>query len=379
MEASFRPLTLLALPLLGIVGCYMLFGLGWAGGLFQTITDVVNDPAPLFPGSKTPLLLRYTGIGAIDALLKNLVPFFAPLVDYRSVPLTMFWIAMIGQFGAGFALFFLEAARLGNRWRAASFVAVYGFLVQIGGWASMTPFFLFLHTLTSPLAKSFSAANPTSNVLVSQADLAALPISLTFGYLIPTGLLMLSPSLLSPVMQQAVAAIWQPFPIYVALLQFTLKSILGGQQKPTIASYLPSVRRYYSLALVLCASTHIPIVLLSLLSPSIFESWSPTLAAAAGVSFPEVFIPPLPLLSWRMRDYAEGVHVFVQWDTYISALASTLWATMLLRNVSSESNAELFPRVLTRAVTWFFLAGPFGPVIDLLRQRDEIACKKMKQ
>ncbi len=123
-EVSFRPLTLCILPLLGIVGFYLLYGLGFAGGLFQTITEVINDPDPIFPGTKTPLLVRYTGIGVIDQILKHLVPFFAPIVDYRSVPMTMFWITMIGQIGAGFALFFLEAARRGNQWRPVSLLVI---------------------------------------------------------------------------------------------------------------------------------------------------------------------------------------------------------------------------------------------------------------
>jgi hypothetical protein len=101
-------------------GAYGLHGLGWTGGMIQTLQGILNDPAGKFPGTDVLIIRKYTGATAVDVVLANMVPFFWPVVDGRYPPLTLFSFFMFGQYGVAWALFVMESLRKGNKKKVIS-------------------------------------------------------------------------------------------------------------------------------------------------------------------------------------------------------------------------------------------------------------------
>jgi hypothetical protein len=83
------------------------------------------------------------------------------------------------------------------------------------------------------------------------------------------------------------------------------------------------------------------------------------------VSFSSVFVPYLPLLSWRAKSLADGAHVFLWWDVYVSFTAALIWASTLLR-AANISIAKVLPGAVLAAL----FAGPYGAIVWLVWSRD---------
>lgn len=291
-------------------------------------------------------------------------------------------------------------------------IGIYGFCVQNFAFAVSTPLFLFIHLLTSPVAKPFPSTHASSVLLVSSYDLAILPFSILLGYVIPS-LLMVFPgsSTISSPTHQRYIAFWQAFPLWTMIIQWTGKwmltrllgpSNMGSTPKSSPSgTYLISVRRIYAMALFFCLATALPALFLSIVPPSLIsESW-PIPAQMAETTLTAVFIPKLPIPGTPIRDLADGVHNFLQWDLYIASAAGLLWAILLHRNASTEKeiadpkvslpphhepsvggrskNQRLWRRLILKATLWTIIAGPFGAVAVLLWERDAIVKQKVKQ
>jgi hypothetical protein len=120
MAPSLRTVVLFLLPQLSLVAFYCLFYLGQENGLFDMVSNVASSKDPLYPGTKNKLLTSYTGYSLVDWQLTILVTFFAPLVTGADVPLSLFMLFGFGQFGAVWALLFMESLRNGNQGRVVS-------------------------------------------------------------------------------------------------------------------------------------------------------------------------------------------------------------------------------------------------------------------
>ena len=89
-------------------------------GTFDVLVGLLSQDDARFPGTEDPLLMRYTGLKALDHQLTVLVAFFAPVVDFKSHGLNLFSVWGLGQFGAVWTLMVMESMRTGNKGRAVS-------------------------------------------------------------------------------------------------------------------------------------------------------------------------------------------------------------------------------------------------------------------
>jgi hypothetical protein len=112
--------VLLLLPQLSLAAIYCLFYLGQENGLFGMIRNIALGKDPIYPGTEDKILTRYTGNSLVDQQLTLLVAFFAPIVTGANIPLSLFMLFGFGQFGAVWALLFMESIRKGNQGRVVS-------------------------------------------------------------------------------------------------------------------------------------------------------------------------------------------------------------------------------------------------------------------
>ncbi|KAB8297110.1 hypothetical protein EYC80_002495 [Monilinia laxa] len=414
-----RTITLITLPILSFIGIFGTFIIGGRNGTFEHIVRLVRQetPSAVFPDAKYLLLKDYTGIRAIDKQLTILVTFFAPVCDSRNSALWLNSIYGLGQFGAAWTLLVMESLRSGNKGKVVSFIGTVGIIFQNISYAVTVPLYLFIHLLTSPVAKTFPGTYANSVLLISSIDLKILPPSIILAYLVPSILMGLdAPSIVSGPTHQKLIAFWQPFPIWTIIIQWTLRSFfqfLGSRlpskdtkepQAPLGASYLSNAKHVYRFLLIICALTHLPVLLIALIPASAITDILPNLAPYASLNFFDIYVPYFPFpLSQRVSDLASGSHVFLQWDLTTGSIALLLWATLLYRNATTEKAivdphnslpsyqirellagegsraGALRRKLLVKIGVWTLVAGPIGAATALLWERDEIVRQKIKQ
>ncbi|KAM3068861.1 hypothetical protein ACMFMG_011023 [Clarireedia jacksonii] len=412
---SLRTITLILLPLLSIIGAFGTMVLGAHNGTFDHISTLAAQDSPIFPGSNVLLLKEYTGVGAIDTQLAVLVTFFAPVVDSRNSALYLFAIFGLGQFGAAWTLLVMESLRSGNKGRLVSFIGTTGLILQNISYAITVPLYLFLHIMTSPVAKPFPGTHANSVLLISPMDLKILPLSIVLAYIVPSILMGLESSRISGSTHQKLIAFWQPFPLWTVMIHWFVRSccrffsnefargdaITQRPAAPLGESYLSNAKHVYRFVLTLCMGTHIPILLIGLLPPWTISGILPKVAVYAQYNLVDIFIPYFPLLDHRVPDLAAGALNFLQWDLATGSTALLIWAVFLYRNATTEKAIvdpthslpkyhKLLTGELTKAsmlrrklifkiILWTIMAGPIGALTVLLWERDEIVRQKIKQ
>jgi hypothetical protein len=294
-------------------------------------------------------------------------------------------------------------------------IGTVGFILQNISFTITTPLYLFLHLLTSPVSKPFPGTHANSVLLISTWDLRILPVSIILGYIIPSILMALpSPDLVTPESHQRFIAFWQPFPIWTVLIHQFLKHTLTyfakkltskdnktRAQTPLGASYLSNAKPVYRFGLALCILTHVPVLLITLLPSTIFPTSLPYLSKLGQENLASVFLPHIPLLTYRISSLSEGVHNFLIWDLYVGSAALLLWAVLLYRNATTEKaivdpntslpiyrelllgkrgqDGMLRRKLIWKIGVWSVVGGPIGALAVLLWERDEIVRQKIKQ
>ncbi|TAQ86092.1 hypothetical protein B7494_g5587 [Chlorociboria aeruginascens] len=405
-QFSLRTIVLIALPLLSITGFFGTFGLGHSNGTFETLGDLVEGTDPKLPGTDDALITRYIGIAALDKQMAILVSFFVPVTDGSDAALTILSIFGLGQFGAAWTLIMMESLRQGNKGRAVSFawIGLVGLILQNITYAVTVPLWLFLHVLTSPVAKPFPGSHANSVLLVPTIDLGILPFSVTAGYIIPALYMVIPSSTVSATTHQKFIAFWQLFPIWTVLAHWGLRSICqliskrkDPNARPTTAlgaTYLNNAKHVYRFILTFCIITHIPALLIALSPSSLIPGSAPTLATLAQTNIFEAYAPHFPSFQHKAPNLATGIRIFLQWDLYLGSTAAILWAVLLFQNATAEKTIldptthlpkyrdvllgktlqdEMKWRKLALKISmWSLLSGPIGAVTVLLWERDAI-------
>lgn len=264
-----------------------------------------------------------------------------------------------------------------------------GLFIQNISFTITVPLYLALHLLTSPVAKPGAQRNGV--LYVSAIDLKIIPVSIVLGYIVPTVLMTLpSPSVVSPFLHQWFIAIWQPFPVWTVIAQWTIRYLLGGTKsdsdiinKPSPAAetnYLTLASSVHRFVLLLSMVTHLPVLALTLLSSDIISKTNPGLASLSQSTFADVFVPRFPSLGNQTPSFAAGVLTFLQWDLYIGSAALLLWAVVLHRSSwgSVRSSASAWVKLASSIIVWTLVSGPAGTVSVLLQERDRIVEQKSK-
>jgi hypothetical protein len=297
-----------------------------------------------------------------------------------------------------------------------SSIGTTGLILQNISYAVTVPLYLFLHILTSPVAKPFPGTHANSVLLISPIDLKILPLSIVLAYIVPSILMGLdSPSITSGSTHQKFIALWQPFPLWTVMIHWLIRSCCHFVSKqfarddattqrpvaPLGASYLSNAKHVYRFVLTLCMGTHIPILLIGLLPPQTIPDVLPKVAFYTRYNLADIFIPYFPLLDHRVSNLETGALTFLQWDLATGSTALLIWAVFLYRNATTEKaivdptnslpkyrellagelcKASMLRRKLIfKIVLWTIMAGPIGTLTILLWERDEIVRQKIKQ
>jgi hypothetical protein len=269
-----------------------------------------------------------------------------------------------------------------------------GLFVQTLSFTFITPLWLVLHLLTSPIAKlSPSSQVPASSVLVDLWQLAVLPLTVTFTFLTPTLGMILPPSRTSALWHYGAIVVWQPFPLWHSIFQSIFSFVarladkapasVDGAGRPTTSprAYTEQVKGIYSFITVMAVVVQVSILQLLLAPSSVktalveaspgFEPYTRPSVTLQSVFAPhDPFSPPtVDPNSLESGDLAPLAIHFLHYDTYVGGAAMLLWALYLYRNAIPKTSTL----GLTAKVAWCFLIGGFaGTISTLLSERDKI-------
>ncbi|KAI0969226.1 hypothetical protein F4678DRAFT_439771 [Xylaria arbuscula] len=367
-----------------------------SNGLGKALTAVTQGTTASLKGAPSPYFGAYTGVDAVDGQLGAMVTFFSAIIDGNvSWDATLFYVWGMAQFAAAWTVLVLEAKRAGNRGRMVSWIGTVGIVFQNLTWTFTVPLYLALHLLTSPTAKlrNGDGDGARRSLFVYLWDLALLPMSVTLTFIVPA-IFMSMPRLLdqSAATHYKWIAVWQPFPAFtvagLGFLHYACYYALGSlrpvdeENEPTTNGhgYMVAVRGVYEFALALCGTTHLPIVLLTLMPAAGREFLSHAFPYYApvfrGLSFADTFVPrpwyappSVNPAAYRSGELGVLAQHFLHYDFYVGTAPLLVWALYLHQR--TVKNPDL-GKALLRAAFWFLIGGPAAAVVILLWDRDAV-------
>ncbi len=257
----------------------------------------------------------------------------------------------------------------------SSSIGTLGILVQNAAYAVIVPLYLIIYLSTSPLISS----QKVSNYLVDAADIAAIPISMALGYVVPSILMSLpAPSVIKFEQKQIFIAIWQMFPLWVAVLQTILPYLVVRTTKGQLMTpsevrghELRSLRRLYTILLIVAGIGQVSTFTL-LATPT----WFPGLFTSeyTGVFKPSnVFVPTAVSPSTKMPSTGAGAHLLLQYDEFIGSTSMALFTTVLYINIYRISKVySNFTYQVMHGIAALVLTGPLGYAVACMWARDEL-------
>ncbi|KAK7705066.1 hypothetical protein SLS57_010263 [Botryosphaeria dothidea] len=340
--------TTILLPALAAAGVVTTMVFSVNNGMFPKITEIIEDPnATTFPGTDVPFSREWTGVAALDKQLTVLLIFFYQLLD--------------GKYPSATLQVLIPAPS----------TTLFGLVYQNISVAITIPVWALVHLLTLPPTNS-TALRARLSVAPDAARL--LPWAMFLGYMLPS-FAMVAPS----PYQQALIALWQPFPLWATLIATLVLRPLFSSSSPSPTSP-PSPQQSYAatssahlFALLLAAIPHAAALSLSLGALALPQLFAP--ATAASLHPARVFLPKLSTTPGDAVPLAEGVLRFMQWDEAVSTAATVVWAaTVYLRDtrISGGSGRFGIVGVVVRVVGWTVVGGPAAAAVALVWARDEV-------
>ncbi|GJE93620.1 hypothetical protein PsYK624_097800 [Phanerochaete sordida] len=202
----------------------------------------------------TPLRTRYTGLAPLDGVLSGLVAYFFLLVDGADPAALRFSRWFVPQLAPWLVLMHWEAGR--RTALVARIPTLVGLVMQRLTGGVVLPLYYAAFALTTPLAPT-----PPTPDTVARAH-ALLP-ALALGFGLPSLALFAAPARLAPASAQLLAALWQPFPLWLALLANGLRpffaAVLPAPAGPAACARAAkqSIQRTFLACGALSALTHI--------------------------------------------------------------------------------------------------------------------------
>lgn len=365
-------------------------------GLSEALTSVSKGAVASLKGAPSPFLSSYSGVAVVDQQLSAMISFFSAIIDGNvSWDVTVFYVWGMAQFAAAWTVLVLEAKRAGNRGRLVSWIGTVGLVFQNLTWTFTIPLYLALHLLTSPVAKlkNGDGEGARRSLFVYLWDLALLPMAVTLTFIVPA-IFMSMPRLFD---QEAAThykwiAVWQPFPVAtifaLGFLHYGCYYALGSlapvneENEPTTHGhgYMVAVRGVYEFALALCGTTHLPIVLLTLMPAAgreflghAFPYYAPVFRSLsfskAFVPYPWYDAPSVDPSTYRSGDLAVLAQHFLHYDFYVGMLPVLLWSMYLHQRTVKNPSLD---KMLRKAGFWFLVGGPAAATIVLNWDRDAV-------
>lgn len=243
----------------------------------------------------------------------------------------------------------------------------WGLLIQYLSYAVVIPIFLAIHLSTSLSV----AARNSSDLLADSNRLNTIPFSVALGFFLPGALMSLpAPSMVSYEVKQSFIALWQPFPLWIGILQeifpfltswLTTSRLTEQPKQRTIRG----MRQLYTILLIAAGFWRISTLTLcfsSLLFPGLVShQFSPS----------AVFTPGAWTPAAKMPSILGGALLFLQFDEMIGATAVICWSSTLYINASAEKGFWEWLSLLVKGIIIEALAGPAGFAVAAVWARDE--------
>lgn len=214
---------------------------------------------------------------------------------------------------------FLDMVMVGTVWLTSISATIWMMAMQVVGYGATMPLYYILDLL-------FSSHEPADLTVQSAWKLRsnAIILAVALGYVLPSGLQLMP---VSEDLHQIFLAVWQPFPVYVAVFFWffsqTSQPFASSAPKRETTTDVQGIRRIYTLATTVGALTHWCTILLVAFRSSIFSP-----ATAERLSLYNVFVPH-PVHWYGPSTIAQASMQFIQWDLYCGGLAGLVWAATL--------------------------------------------------
>ncbi|KMP01304.1 hypothetical protein CISG_05043 [Coccidioides immitis RMSCC 3703] len=267
--------------------------------------------------------------------------------------------------------------RAGSRGRLIAIPSFFGIMCQLCTFGVVMPIYVTLHLFTSPA--SFNPNRENTDFPFFRVNTFLWSIS--NGYILPT-ILMAFPNMskgLLPSKQHAIA-FWQPWPIYISLIQYVLSkfSIICscfGPQSNNITSRQTKtrngLRRIYAFAFSCAAIPHLASWTISLAAWVFPTLFSPKTASTLAPR--NVFVNQFPWSSARPESLGVGTLWFLQWDHLIGAIVALVWTAILYAAAHIECRIPISGfKLMLKVVTFCVVAGIAGAAVELMWERDEL-------
>ncbi|KAH8898677.1 hypothetical protein GQ53DRAFT_836763 [Thozetella sp. PMI_491] len=362
---------------LGVVemaGLDSMFGRAYRSGWIAAVGDIIGSSDPqvaVLPLSSTKVLKHYTGWSAMDNLLAWAAVMWANVVDGSTPPLSLYAIQFSGQLVPVFAVFMIEGLRIGNSHNAFYYSVLWGYLMQMFGYATIMPLYCSVHLLLSPTAGTHrESARPR---YLTPLDLRAVAPAISLGY---GGLTFLfAYPFASGDIRQWLCAVWQGFPLHVVGIQYILANTILPKTKSkqhlsrTLNQDVTALSSFYNFCFYVAASTQIfvfSVLGVVAVSPTLFPAY-----LAETLTVANVFVPG-PWYSFRpMESMATEMHTMLLYDQYVGSMAGIIWA-VILYSISRSSPLRFREQLFLGfdVLKWCVIGGPAGAVVRLLQRRD---------
>lgn len=254
-------------------------------------------------------------------------------------------------------------------------IGTLGILVQNFAYAVMIPIYLIIYLSTSPLILS----RHVGDFVADNAAIAALPISMALGYVIPAILMSLpAPSVITFEHKQVFMAIWQMFPLWVAILQAGLPYLRANFiETPTQSvrssrmPHLSSMRLLYTALLVVAGIGQISTMTLLAISKCFPNLFAPGYSGAFNPS--NVFKPAAISPSTKMPSIGSGAVLLLQYDELVGSTSMAVFSSVIffIAHKITRSSQSL-ASILAYGFSALVFAGPLGYAVACIWARDEL-------
>ncbi|KAH7012377.1 FAD binding domain-containing protein [Macrophomina phaseolina] len=314
-----------------------------------------------------PLKETYTGILAVDFILSQLVWCFSKGVSgdepnqrlqclyfmIMLIPVTLIWT--------------VEGYRNGNHKSLVSLPVVFSATSQLFGIGKVAPIYYLISIYTSGNALYTRTTGRPIHSSVAKALLPALCI----GQVIPTVLMFLHYD--NSFTHQNIVALWQPCPIYVAILTFSISALIYylSPTKPLELEMferkdIAPLQTAYAFTFFLTIITHIC---------SLFYIFT-----SSSLSIAEAFFN-LPAPSVPISDGAISVFAFFKWDMVLCYAAVFIWCLYSiyeLRRVGYRTTEQAVKAAVVTAVAQV-IVGPGAAYTGVFAWREAVIAGQVQE
>ncbi|KAL5365796.1 hypothetical protein BJX96DRAFT_159771 [Aspergillus floccosus] len=293
---------------LSVLGLDAIYGFGFRNGFLELMANSYRGRK--LSGTAEPLRGNITGTG-FDELLGNLIVFYWPVLDGNHPGVSLQAFHFLGAIVAVWVAIQIQSWRSPNRNSLLLSPTLFAMLSQVVAIAVVVPLWCAIHIWSSS-----SPSRPMTRTISDSAvhSIRLIPISMLLGFGVPT-IAMLVPD--NPHQgffdKQIAIAVWQIWPIYVALCHWALRVLTGPRRNKSI-SVRTACREAYTFAFVCAIIPHAVSwgLSLTLIPTNLLADVSPWQFAGGDTV--------------QVQSMAQGGLWFLQWDHLIGMGSFLLWA-----------------------------------------------------